>query len=90
MMQELYELLRTLWGDKGMDNQLLSEAVHGWSTGRGFLPEQYAQFKLLLGQMLQQHASVLSFEDVFFSLSLLCLCGAVFSLFITGRRAEAD
>lgn len=88
--QELYELLRTLWGDKGMDNQMLSEALHGWTTGRGFLPEQYAQFKLLLGQMLQKHASVLSFEDVFFSLSLLCLCGAVFSLFITGRRAEAD
>jgi len=88
--QELYSLLRTLWGDKGMDNQLLSEALHGWSTGRGLLPEQYAQFKLLLGQMLQQHASVLSFEDVFFALSLLCLCGAFFSFFITGRRAEAD
>lgn len=88
--QELYELLRTLWGDKGMDNQMLAAALHGWSTGRGFLPEQYAQFKLLLGQMLQKHASVLSFEDVFFSLSLLCFCGAICSLFITSRRAEAD
>lgn len=87
--QSLLELLKALWGDKGMDNQMLAEALHGWTTGRGFLPDQYLQFKMLLGQIIQRHSSVLSFEDVFFSLAILCLGGVVFSLFIADNKTTS-
>lgn len=80
--EELSALLRGLWGREGMDGAMIAEAAHGWFTGRGFLPHQYTAFKGILAQMIQRQATILSFEDVFYTLSLLCFCGAVCSLFI--------
>lgn len=80
--QEIFRLLQALWGDKGMDNAMIAAAAHGWLTGQGFLPQQYAEFKILLNSMIARQSSILSFQDVFFTVSLVCFAGGILALFI--------
>ncbi|CUH94722.1 putative secreted protein [Propionispora sp. 2/2-37] len=85
--QEISRVLRALWGDKGMDDAMISAAAHGWLTGQGLLPQQYAQFKLLLNSMITRQSSILSFQDVFFTVSIVCFAGGILALFIRRRVA---
>jgi len=80
--QELFNLLRGLWGNQGMDSTMLSEATHGWLTGQGLLPQQYVMLKAILSKMVAKQATILSFQDVFHTIAFLCLCGGIIALFI--------
>lgn len=88
--ETILSLLRAVWGDKGMDQAMLTEAMHGWVTGHGFLPAQYLQFKTLLQTMLSQQASILSFQDVFFCTALVCLGGVICSFFLRERSRMSE
>jgi EmrB/QacA subfamily drug resistance transporter len=80
--QELFSLLRALWGNQGMDSSMISDAVHGWTTGNGLLPQQYVMLKALLSKMVVKQASILSFQDVFYSIAFLCAFAGLLSLLI--------
>jgi len=80
--EEITHLFQKLWGNQGMTGAEISTAVHGWLTGRGLLPEQYTMVKALLSSMAARQSAVLSFQDVFFTLSVLCFLGGVVALFI--------
>lgn len=84
---EIFKMLQTLWGDKGMDNSMLLEAAHGWMTGHGFLPSQYVMFKGLLSAIISRQAAILSFQDVFYMVAILCFCGGVLSLLIRPKSS---
>jgi EmrB/QacA subfamily drug resistance transporter len=88
--QEIFQLLRELWGNQGMDSAMLSEATHGWLTGQLLLPEQYAMFKGVLGQMVAKQSTILSFQDVFHTIAFLCLCGGIMALFIQKKAAASN
>lgn len=80
--QVILELLRGMWGNQGMDNIMLAAATHGWLTGQGLLPEQYIMFKGKLSQIVAKQATILSFQDVFHTIALVCFCGGIMALFI--------
>lgn len=80
--QEVFKLLQALWGGQGMDSSMLLTAVHGLFTGQGFLPQQYVMFKALLSAKIARQAAILSFQDVFYTVSLLCFAGGLIALFI--------
>ena len=84
--QDIFNLLRNLWGNQGMDAVMISEATSGWITGQGFLPQQYAVFKMALGAMVSRQASILSFQDVFHTIAFLCFFGGLLALFIQPHR----
>jgi len=84
---EIYGMLHTLWGSAGMDNSMLATAAHGWLTGQGLLPQQYAMFKGLLGKIIARQAAVLSFQDVFHTVALACFCGGLLALLIRQETA---
>ncbi|MDF2874016.1 MAG: emrB 4 [Sporomusa sp.] len=79
---EIFRLLQVLWGNQGMDNSMLLTAAHGWLTGQGFLPQQYVMFKAILNEMISRQATILSFQDVFYTVSLVCFGGGLLALFI--------
>lgn len=81
--QEIFNMIRTLWGNQGMDSSALAVATHGWMTGQGLLPQQYAMLKAFLGAMISRQASVLSFQDVFHTLAVICFLGGLLALFIS-------
>ncbi len=80
--QEVFTLLRALWGTQGMDSAAISLATHGWMTGQGQLPQQYELLRALLGAMVARQASILSFQDVFHTIAFLCLGGGALALLI--------
>ncbi|VBB09890.1 tetracycline resistance protein tetb signature [Lucifera butyrica] len=88
--QEIFHLLQTLWSNQGMDLADISEATHGWVTGQGFLPSQYAAFKLVLAKLVEKHVTVLSFQDVFHAMALLSFCGGLMALLIKTRPAALN
>jgi EmrB/QacA subfamily drug resistance transporter len=86
---EIFQLLQALWGNQGMDSSMLSTAAHGWLTGHGLLPGQYVMLKLLLSKMVARQASILSFQDVFYTISLISFAGGLLALLIRRRPAIA-
>lgn len=86
--QEIFRLLQVLWGSQGMDSSMLMTATQGWLTGHGFLPQQYSMFKAFLNAMVSRHAAILSFQDVFYALALLCCIAGVLALVIRRKSAE--
>ncbi len=88
--QDIFALLRTLWGGQGMDSAMIASAARGWTTGHGFLPQQYEAFKVLLGTMVARQASILSFQDVFHTIALMCFGGGLLALLIGRNRKSAD
>jgi len=86
--QEIARLLQVLWGNQGMDASVISAAAHGWLTGQGLLPQQYVMFKALLSAMVSRQASILAFQDVFYTVALVCFTGGLLALFI--RRKSPD
>ncbi|WP_425060070.1 hypothetical protein [Sporomusa carbonis] len=89
--QEIYNLLKTLWGSRGMDNAMIVEASHGWLTGQGFLTfEQYAAFKMILYKMIEKQANILAFEDVFYVMAIVSLGGAVLAFGVRKRASEGS
>ena len=87
---EIFQLLRGLWGNQGMDGTMLSAATHGWLTGQGLLPEQYIMFKAILSQMVSRQATILSFQDVFHTIAFLCFFGGIMALFIQKRTVTLN
>lgn len=81
-VNDIYHLLQQLWGNQGMDSSMLLTATHGWVTGQGLLPQQYVMLKALLSEMVSRQASILSFQDVFFTVSLVCFAGGLLALLI--------
>lgn len=88
--QDIFNLLRALWGNQGMDSAMIATATHGWITGNGLLPQQYVMLKALLGAMVARQASILSFQDVFHTVAFLCFFGGLLALFISQKRAVAE
>jgi EmrB/QacA subfamily drug resistance transporter len=88
--QEIFELLRSLWGNQGMDNNMLSTATHGWLTGQGLLPEQYTMLKAILSAMVSKQATILSFQDVFHTIAFVCFFGGLLALFIQKKTGVVD
>lgn len=86
--RELFELLQALWGNQGMDSSMLSYATHGWITGQGLLPEQYATLTTVLSSMVTKQATILSFQDVFHTMAIFCFCGGLLALLI-GKKTIA-
>ncbi len=86
--QEVFRLLQALWGSHGMDVAMLTTAARGWLTGHGFIPQQYATFKAFLAAMVSRQAAVLSFQDAFQALALVCFAAGALTLVI--RRQAAD
>jgi len=81
--QEVFKIVQVLWGNQGMNSEMLTSAAHGWFTGEGFLvPQRYAIFKATLAKIVHQQANILSFEDVFYILAILCFCSSFLALFI--------
>jgi EmrB/QacA subfamily drug resistance transporter len=85
--QPLFQLMQELWGNQGMDSQMIVQAAHGWVTGQDLLPEQYVMLKALLQSMITRQASVLSFQDVFHTVAVLCFAGAGLALLIRQKQA---
>ena len=85
--REIYEVLRALWGNQGMDSSMLSMATHGWMTGQMLLPEQYQILKVTLAGMISKQALILSFQDVFHTIAIICFLGALLALFIRREKA---
>ena len=88
--QDIFRLLRALWGNQGMSSSALSEAAHSWLTGNGLLPSQYAAFKEILGKLISRQAAILSFQDVFYAFGMICLLGSLLALFIRRETAVPD
>lgn len=88
--QDIFRLLQALWGNQGMDSSMLLIAEHGWLTGHGLLPQQYVMFKALLSSMISQQSSILSFQDVFFTVAILCFGCSLLALFIRRKTGSAD
>ena len=88
--QDVFRLLQALWANQGMDNAMLLTAAHGWLTGQGLLPGQYVMLKALLGEMISRQSSVLSFQDVFFTVAVLCFAGSLLALLIRQKRGESE
>ncbi len=84
--QEIFNLLRSLWGNQGMDSSMIAAATHGWTTGYGLLPQQYAMFKAILNAMVSRQAAILSFQDVFHTIAFMCFFGGLLALFISRKR----
>ncbi|MEI6285770.1 MAG: DHA2 family efflux MFS transporter permease subunit [Bacillota bacterium] len=80
--QQIFQLLKALWGNQGLDNFMLSIAAHGWFTGQGFYPAQFTMLKQLLNGFVTRHALILSFQDVFHTVALVCFAGGLLTLFI--------
>ncbi|HMM21368.1 MAG TPA: DHA2 family efflux MFS transporter permease subunit [Selenomonadales bacterium] len=78
----VFELLRALWGNQGMDGGMLAEAAHGLMTGQGQTIDQYKILLAMLDGMISKQAAVLSFQDVFHSVSMLCFFGGLLALLI--------
>ncbi len=88
--QDVFRLLQALWANQGMDSAMLLTAANGWLTGHGLLPGQYVMFKALLGQMISRQSSILSFQDVFFTVAALCFAGSLLALLIRRKRGDSD
>lgn len=88
--QELFQLLRGLWGNQGMDGAMLSAATHGWLTGQGLLPAQYTMLKGILSKLVAKQSTILSFQDVFHTIAFLCVCGGIMALFIQKKVPALD
>lgn len=86
---EVFQLLRQLWGDQGMDSSMLIDATHGWVTGQGLLPAQHAMFTAVLNGMVSKQATILSFQDVFHTMAFLCFFGGLIALFI-GKKIKVS
>lgn len=82
----IYKLLQSLWGAQGMDAGQITKATMGLFTGEGFpRPEQYSAFKLILAQLTACNAAVLSFQDVFFIMSLIALGMGFLSMLLPSK-----
>ncbi|MDU2063628.1 MAG: DHA2 family efflux MFS transporter permease subunit [Sporomusaceae bacterium] len=84
--QDIFRILQVLWGNQGMTSGEIAKATHGWMTGSGLLPQQYTLLKAMLSQMVTRQASILSFQDVFFTMALLCFVGGFFTLLIRPKN----
>lgn len=87
---DIYRLLQELWGNQGMDSSMPLTATHGWLTGQGLLPQQYVMLKALLGQMVARQAAILSFQDVFFTVAIVCFAGGLLALLIRRKTGAPD
>jgi len=88
--QNIFRLLQTLWGNQGMDSSMLVTATHDWSTGNGLLPQQYVMVKVILSNLVSRQASILSFQDVFLVVAIICFVGGMLALFIRRKTAETN
>jgi EmrB/QacA subfamily drug resistance transporter len=80
--QQLFSLIRGLWGKAGMDSSMIATATHGWATGQELLPQQFEALKTILNGLVSRQAAIFSFQDVFYALALAVLAGGVLALFI--------
>ncbi|QJW46049.1 DHA2 family efflux MFS transporter permease subunit [bacterium BFN5] len=87
---EIFQLLQGLWGQQGMDSEMLATAARGWLTGYGMLPQQYMMFKALLSNLVARQASILSFQDVFHTVAILCFAGGMLALLIRRRACASN
>jgi len=86
---EIFKLLQTLWGAQGMSAKKIAEATLGIFTGNGFTrPEQYVAFKSILSKLVTRNAVVLSFQDVFFAMSVIALCLGFLSLLLRSKPKQ--
>jgi len=69
---------------------MLLTAAHGWLTGHGLLPGQYVMFKAVLSEMISRQSSILSFQDVFFTVAILCFSGSLLALLIRRKTEVSD
>lgn len=88
--QDIFKLLQSLWANEGMDSTMLLTAAHGWLTGHGLLPGQYVMFKAVLSEMISRQSSILSFQDVFFTVAILCFSGSLLALLIRRKTEVSD
>ena len=72
-----------------MNSSMLVMTTNDWSTGYGLLPQQYVMFKALLGNIISRQASILSFQDVFYTAALLCFAGGLLALLIRQKTVQA-
>ncbi len=88
--QQIFQLLQGLWGQQGMDSTMLMTATQGWLTGYGMLPQQYTMFKAVLSGLVAKQASILSFQDVFHTVAMLCFSGGLLALLIRRNAAGSS
>lgn len=74
---------RNLFDDSAISTGLATQL---WTTSMHLLPEEFAQFKQVLSGMLSSQASVYSFQDVYFSLALLCVLCTILTAFIKEKN----
>lgn len=86
--EEIFRLLQVLWANQGMDASMLVTAARGWLTGHGLLPQQYGMFKVFLHGMVSRQAAILSFQDVFYVLALVCFAAGLLTLAIRKKSAN--
>lgn len=79
---EIFNRIQSLWGSSGMNRSEIGDATMGWTSGYGYLPQQYAGFKAILLKLITLKSTVLAFEDVFFGIAMLCLLGGILCFFI--------
>lgn len=88
--QEVFAMFRSLWGNQGMDSSMIATATHVWMTGSNqvLLPQEYQMFKGLLGAMVSRQATIMSFQDVFHMIAIMCFLGGLMALFISDKRCD--
>lgn len=64
----------------------VSLATQLWTKGMHILPEQYGQFKQVLGSLVSRQASIFSFQDCFFALLILCAFCSLLAIFIHEKK----
>jgi EmrB/QacA subfamily drug resistance transporter len=85
--QEIFAMLRGLWGNQGFNSQEIATATYTWMTGSNqvLLPQQYQLFKGMLSSMVARQATILSFQDVFHTIAMLCFVGGALALLISNN-----
>lgn len=84
--EEIFELLRTLFGNQGKSREAIANITHDWLTGQGLLPNYYAIFKGVLSGIVSRQAAILSFQDVLYAIAVICFVGSFLALFIQQTR----
>ncbi|MPN48901.1 hypothetical protein SDC9_196513 [bioreactor metagenome] len=69
---------------------MLMTATQGWLTGYGMLPQQYTMFKAVLSGLVAKQASILSFQDLFHTVAMLCFSGGLLALLIRRNAAGSS
>lgn len=77
---DIFLHMQSLWGSVGMSRDQIANAMLAWQSGQGLSNIQFDTLKAALLKIIQLKSSVLSFQDVFFALAMLCLVGTLLAL----------